>query len=196
MPRKRSVITVERIQGSGRRVEAQAWQQWLEEAGQLLGRFDYEEWDDPFAYNETASVSLLAAAAARIGALTLAEFSVTKKGFEDSRTRSNGRADFWMRMPKGRAWSFEFKQITFGAITAGRLREQMAAANKCASKLLRYGPEHLVAGLIVPLYYVEAARRGKARGLLEDFAVECDFAWHLHAPNEGPETFLFFDIQK
>jgi hypothetical protein len=160
----------------------------------LLERFDYEEGDDPFAYNETASVSLLVAAATRIDALSLAEFSFTKKGIKDGRTRSNGRADFWMRMPKGRAWSFEFKQITSGAITAKRIRDQMKAANTCASKLLRYGTEHVAAGLIVPLYYVDREQRGVARECLDAFKTQCDFAWRLHAPNDGPETFLFFNV--
>lgn len=196
MPSKSSAITVERIHGQSRRVEATAWQRWLEEAGALIGRFNDEEKDDPLAYNETASVSLLTAAAARIDALPLAEFCVTKKGFDDGRKRSDGRADFWMRMPKGRAWSFEFKQITYGTITPTRLRRQMDAADKCASKLVRYGPEHLVAGLIVPLYYVDLKERGQARDRLHEFKVRCDFAWHIHAPNDGPESFLFFNVRK
>jgi hypothetical protein len=194
MPKKQRTVTVERIYGSSRRVEANAWQKWLEEAAKLIERFDCDETDDPFAYNETASVSLLASAAARIDALALAEFSVTKRGRLDGRRRSNGRADFWMRMPKGRAWSFEFKQITYETITIDNLHMQMNEANTCASKLISYGPDYRVAGMIVPLYYVDQAERGRSRERLYAFKSECDFVWHLHAPDDGPETFFFFNM--
>ena len=192
MPSSSGSIRATRIKGHAGSVEARVWQLWLDEAARFLDRFDAEEGDDPFAYNETASVSLLTAAAARIGSLALAEFSVTKRHAKDGRKRSNGRADFWMR-DRSRTWSFEFKQITYGAITLGRLRERMAAADRCASKLLRYGPEHMISGLIVPLYYQEEDDREKHRERLTTFKEECDFAWQLGAPNGGPETFLFFN---
>jgi hypothetical protein len=183
-------VIATRIRGNAGSLEARVWQQWLDEAAQLVSRFDVEDNDDPFAYNETASVSLLCSAAARIGCLPLAEFTVRKKGVKDSRRRSNGRADFWMR-ETGRDWAFEFKQITYGSITLGRIRKTMRAADECAKKLLRYGPEHMISGLVVPLYYTDA--REKAREKLETFKDECSFAWHLLSTDDGPETFLFFN---
>lgn len=185
-------VTATRIKGHAGSVEVRVWQQWFDETARLIERFDAEDDDDPFAYNETASVSLLCSAAARIGCLALAEFAAQKRGAKDGRTRSNGRADFWMR-DRARDWSFEFKQITYGSITLGRLRTKMAEADACAGKLMRYGPEHLISGLIVPLYYHETDKRGKAREKLEAFKDECAFAWHLAAPDDGPETFLFFN---
>ena len=54
-------------------------------------------------------------------------------------------------------------------------------------------PEHMISGLIVPLFYFEIAGRAAARANLTTFAQQCDFAWQLAAPDNGPETFLFFN---
>ncbi len=51
----------------------------------------------------------------------------------------------------------------------------------------------MISGLIVPLYYTEIETRGAARDKLDQFKDECAFAWHLSSPDEGPETFIFFN---
>lgn len=185
--------TARHIRGRSNSVERKEWQRWLDSAANLAARFWHELCEDPFAYNETASVSLLSAAAARIGYLGLAEFNVTKKSRRDRRCKARGRSDFWMTSDR-REWSFEFKQITDGPITSRRLRAKMKAAADCVAHLRRYGAEHMVAGLVVSLYWVDEEATREAKKRLRAHAAACDHAWIVKADREAPDTFLFFDI--
>ena len=186
----------------GRRntLEYRAWTNWLKAADRLAKRYCAEmEDDDPFAYNETASVSALAAAAACAGYVGLAEFS-TAKAIGANRAHAWGRSDFWM-LAEGRSWAFEFKQWSPYTAPYKRLVSHMAAAETCARKILSGDADRAVAGLIVPLYYIRKGKRSsrdevlqRARANLGTVAGECDFAWTVGGANGAPETWLLFKI--
>ena len=97
------------LKGDQRTSAYRGWKPWLGAAAALVKRYNDELDDDPFAYNETASVSLLASAAAQVGYLGLAEFGVTKGHRTDRRLAVDGRCDFWMA-GQTTNWGFEFKQ--------------------------------------------------------------------------------------
>jgi len=184
------------LQADARKLERREWQAWLTEAAKLAVRFDQELWgDDPFSYNEAASVSLLCAAGSRAGYLCLAEFSTTKKASHNRRKRAAGRSDFWMLGAAGRSWAFEFKQLTRGSVTVKRLQKKMAEAAKCAACIRENDADVAVAGLIVPLFYAEPASLPAAHERLERFALECDAAWRLEGVGGcRQEVYLFFDL--
>ena len=61
----------------------------------------------PYWYIERTNVGLLAAAALRIGAFPLEEYSISKGRVAN---RSTGRADLWILFPNGTTYDFEAKQ--------------------------------------------------------------------------------------
>jgi hypothetical protein len=172
----------------------------MESADALARRFCSQvEEDDPFAYNETASVSVLAAAAACAGYVGLAEFS-TAKAIGENRAHRWGRSDFWMQADQ-RSWAFEFKQWSPVTAPGKRLISHMAAAERCAKTIVRADADGAIAGLIVPLYWIERGARHsreevleRARANLREFACECDFAWTVGGANGAPEAWLLFKI--
>lgn len=107
----------------------QKWLEWISGASSLRNRFLDEEGYDPFDFNETASVSLLASAAVHIGGLALAESISTKRKQEDYRKKGHGRDDLYILLGD-QGWTFEFKQI-FRPITS-QLKGQFDAACRCA----------------------------------------------------------------
>jgi hypothetical protein len=110
----------------------------------LANRFCSQvEEDDPFAYNEAASVSVLAAAAACAGYVGLAEFS-TAKAIGENREHGWGRSDFWMQANQ-RSWAFEFKQWS-PSPRGKRLISHMAAAERCAKKIVHADADGAIAG--------------------------------------------------
>lgn len=186
----------------GRRntLEYKAWSEWLDAADALTRRYCRAmEEDDPFAYNETASVSILASAAACAGYVGLADFS-TRKASRENRAHGPGRSDFWMEA-EGRAWAFEFKQWMPVTAPRKRLVSHMAAAERCAKTIVRSRSDGVIAGLIVPLYWIKEGKRStsevvlqRARTNLEAFASECDFAWTVGGAGGARETWLLFKI--
>lgn len=186
----------------GRRntLEYKAWSKWLDAADALTMRYCRAmEDDDPFAYDETASVSILAAAAACAGYVGLAEFS-TRKASRENRAHGPGRSDFWMQA-EGRAWAFEFKQWMPVTAPRKRLVSHMAAAKGCAERIVKGQLDGVIAGLIVPLYWIEKGKRStiedvlqRARTNLEAFAGECHFTWTIGGAGGARETWLLFKI--
>jgi hypothetical protein len=213
---KRPIL--ECVTGDARRVERRIWMQWLQRAAEMTGRFSREWWDDdPFAYNETASVSLLAAAAGQAGYLGLAEFTTTKGKVDKSRphkrrVNARGRCDYWMHAER-RDWAFEFKQIIAPArpkrgpgksrpvgypITEDRLAATMEAALDCAKDVRYWLAPYRVAGLIVSLYWLEGDDHRAAHKCLRNYAEDhCDFAWSIsHCEGADPSTFLLFKFHQ
>lgn len=186
----------------GRRstLEHKAWSKWLDAADALTKRYCRAmEEDDPFAYNETASVSVLAAAAACAGYVGLADFS-TRKASRKNRAHGPGRSDFWMQA-EGRSWAFEFKQWMPVTAPRKRLVSHMAAAEGCAKKIVKGPSDGVIAGLLVPLYWMEKGKRSsseevlqRARTNLGAFASKCDFAWTVGGALGARETWLLFKI--
>lgn len=192
------------IKGDARTLEFEVWSDWLKKAGKLVDRHisKWEE-DDPFAYNETASVAFLAAAGSVAGHVTLAECStekltVSKKDPEKvKKRRRHGRADLWLHTAK-RNWAFEFKQrLSVGASRSnGRLSSWMKQARDCARQVVEEEDGRPVAGLIISLYFIEDDETSKrAAAAIEDFAQEnVTFCWRL-TPSEGRRsTYLLFDL--
>jgi len=181
-------------------LEFKAWSEWLNAADALTKRYCRAmEEDDPFAYNETASVSVLAAAAACAGHISLADFS-TRKASRENRAHGPGRSDFWMQAA-GRSWAFEFKQWMPVTAPRKRLVSHMSAAEACAKKIVKGQSDGVIAGLIVPLYWIEKGKRStsedvlqRARTNLEKFAAGCDFAWSIGGACVERETWLLFNI--
>lgn len=184
---------VRHLVGDARTLEFAQWSRWLSSAGRIVTRFDQELQDDPFAYNETASVSMLAAAAARTGFLGIAEFGVTKRHAGDLRKRADGRCDYWMQ-GDGRSWGFEFKQIIATPVTEANWRKARKAAYDCAVCLRRSEADVRVGALIVSLYWCGDDQREAQRRTLRGLATETDFAWELSAGSDASDTFLFFDL--
>lgn len=182
------------LQGDKRTIEYRDWTVWLTALGTLVTRFDDEVEDDALAYNETASVSMLAGAAALVGYLGIAEF-YTKKGHRDDRRfAADGRCDFWMASD-ARSWGFEFKQRTPVRLTPAIPLRAMEAAHECARSLRKTEANQRVAGLIVSLFKIEPDDLDEAREALRAFALERDFAWELRGQGGcASDAFLFFDL--
>jgi hypothetical protein len=151
----------------------QKWLEWISGASSLRNRFLDEEGYDPFDFNETASVSLLASAAVHIGGLALAESISTKRKQEDYRKKGHGRDDLYILLGD-QGWTFEFKQI-FRPITS-QLKGQFDAACRCARQTDTLDGERGVAGLIVFTadWYVEHGRLEKYAQNVIDFCKQED----------------------
>ena len=96
----------------GRRREVSIWGDWLARVPGIRDKFVKTINYDPFFYNETASVGVLANAASQSGLLALSEYSATKRGNGRGRPHRQGRCDLWVANPNADiSWSFEFKQL-------------------------------------------------------------------------------------
>ncbi|MER0239673.1 hypothetical protein [Fulvimarina sp. MAC8] len=207
-----TIIEAKRLEtGDRRRREWHVWDNWMNHAAQLCGRFygevetdDPYMFDDPFAYNETASVSLLASAAACAGYLGLAEFTTQKRSRGDRRKISHGRCDLWLC--EEASWAFEFKQIRGSSVGAKRIEGAMEDAVRCARQIHSNDADAAVAGLILSLAFWEGEERERIRSRIEDFTLEgaCSdrYAWQISGPRtvdeniQKCETFLIFDVVK
>lgn len=183
------------LTGDSRTLEHSEWSRWLKSAAFLTNRFDHEFEDDPFAYNETASVSILAAAAVRAGYLALAEYVATKGQPKDRRLAAEGRCDLWLDSPD-RDWAFEFKQICRERPpTLKALERTMERAQTCARCVRHDEASERVAGLIVSLYFVEDEDLPVATRNLEAFASQVDYAaWIEPSGEAAAATYFFFNL--
>ena len=189
MPR----IAAEYLRGRRNTLEFQVWSKWLDAASLIADRHMQQvDDDDPFAYNETASVSILTAAAALAGYVGLAEFSTRKINAAD-KSEGWGRSDFWM-LAQSRSWAFEFKQVSSSAPPLKRLRSSMKKAEFCASQTARASADVAVAGLIASTYYIDSKPKLKqAHANLMGFADECDYAWRILGQVDQ-QTYIYFNI--
>ena len=190
------------LKGDNRTLEYKVWSKVADQTAKLITRYleqvsTPEQPDDPFAYNETASVSVLSAAAAMAGYVGLAEFATTKAALGNvNRGQSLGRSDFWMSAEK-RSWAFEFKQWCPVSAPSKRLRSYMKKAEECAGQILENDADVSVAGLIIPFFYLDKKKTGsreQARKNIEDFLSECDFAWEFNDKSRSIETYLMLNI--
>ncbi|ANY21261.1 hypothetical protein A6F68_02771 [Tsuneonella dongtanensis] len=196
---------LELVSGRPRTLEIEVWRDWLSHAAKLYDRH-IAKWndDDPFAYNETASVALLAAAGSLAGHVTLAECTTekltqSKKDPDKVKQRKrHGRADLWLHTDR-RHWAFEFKQrLSVGASRAdGRLKYWMTEAQRCARQVIESVDGVPVAGLIVSLYFIEnddTAERAETE--IRQFAKEGQFyCWCLRPPDNRRPTFFLFSLR-
>lgn len=155
------------------------WRKWMKNAEAL-----YLDWaelpDDPYAYNETASASALAAAATRAGWLALAEYQTSKRKLENlSEARHGCRCDLWVRHSAGETWAIELKQMLPAGLTLPTARQialRMAAAKKDATCLSWREADVRLAGVVISTWYVDQRRRSAAEAILRDAAETVDAA--------------------
>lgn len=175
-----------------RTIESRIWSKWIRAADSLVSAFAEVD-EDPFGYNETASVSLLCSAAARCGYLALAEYATTKRGREDKREKARGRCDLYVQAG-GRDWEFEFKQYFPWSVPRQRLGSWWDRAVESAKCLRNDGADHAVAGLIVNFYGLEGQNCERARSVLVGFAAQRQYAWHLSSRHpDVTDTFIFME---
>ncbi|WP_445678711.1 hypothetical protein [Radicibacter daui] len=135
------------IKSDERTIEANLWKHWLQQVPKIRSQFIQAMQGDPFVYNETASVGLLASAASRSGLLAMSEYVSIKRGTGRGRPYRNGRCDLWVGAPEtGRSWAFEMKQlIRKKALNEGTIEVSLEAACSDARKVhlqeatFRYG---------------------------------------------------------
>lgn len=192
------------LKGKRETAEFKYWTRWLDAVAMLANRFSQEvEGDDPLAYNETASVSLLTSAAACAGFVALAEFSTDKAAAKGERGHRHGRSDLWIQTSE-KSWAFEFKQWNPKGASSpnGRLRSSMGKAEECARAILKKDADCAVAGVIWPLYWLKEqstpnleARVASAEERLSTFIEnDCDYAWKVEGFDRAPPAYLLFKI--
>lgn len=177
------------LKADDRFIEAAIWPHWMEQVARTRDGFanfiDY----DPMT-NETASVGVLASAAARADLLSTTEFVCHKHQFDRRRRLVHGRADLWVGAPRGGiSWAFEAKQIKS---RQGSRSDTFEAALDMACLEASRLPEW-EANRFFGLLIVTVPPEGdvtKLEGRLESLAGKADFAW----PCGGREraTYLYF----
>ncbi len=190
-----SIAGARLLSGDARTIEFERWQQWLSHAAKVARVFDNAE-DDPFAYNEAASVSILTAAAALSGMQGIAEYTSRKLSSKDRRVRTNGRADFWLSCER-RSWSFEFKQfMIYGSIPRVRLKTVLGVAIRNAQCIAKQESDSRIAAMIVPTYQAIMADHTKLDQLhvaLASFAEQVDWAWIIDpGGRHAAPTYIYF----
>ena len=179
-----------KIKGDERTAEYRVWSHWLKSAAELQGEWHLADPEDnPFAYNETASVSFLCCAAGRAGYVGLADYRVEKfLGY--------GRCDLWLS-DGAHEWAFEFKQLAPGGVPRRRIHRKWAEATRCAMDLRKESGIGRVAGLILSTYWIDDDdRRESCRTLMAAFVgSDADFAWELNPTDKsGVEATIAFKL--
>ena len=184
------------LKGDRRTCESKLWERWLTCAGCVAQAFDELE-DDPFAYNETASVSALAAAAAMAGMLSVAEYPVDKKDRTDRRKNVSGRADFWLHHEQ-KTWSIEFKQLMpddEDVPSLGKIKKTFEKAVADAANLSRNEADARVGALIVSTYWFEhEEKKAKLLERLREFGANerVHFSWKVDPGGRHSGTTFFY----
>jgi hypothetical protein len=182
-------IVAELLHGNRSRKEYLCFQPWLDKAAQLTADFARDYDDDPFAYNETASVSLLCSAAVAHGYLALAEFMQLKRARHDRRSYAPGRWDLWVAANKYQ-WGIEFKQIR-SRFMPDRIEAAMEEARACAVDIVKNHTDRRMACLIASLRS-DSPNRDRARKNLTEYNGSA-YAWRIDLNDDDRETYLFFD---
>ena len=183
---------LELLRGDRRTHEYEAWTSWLTEAVRLAHEFSEVE-DDPFAYNETATVSLLTAAAAKADMLALAEYVSRKKRRDDRRSNIPGRCDLWL-YDNSTSWAFEFKQKFYqgGQHKVETLSGWLDEACDDASRLSEFEATKRFGALVISCRDAVEIDRRFERNLVE-FAKNVHFAWLLDPDTvHASRTYILF----
>lgn len=100
------------LTGDSRTREVKHWEIWISRVPAIRRKFlRWVEDFDPFHWNETASVAVLANAAAQAGYLAHTEYVLSKRQPTRGRPFKRGRCDLWIAdVDRGISWAFEAKQ--------------------------------------------------------------------------------------
>ncbi len=115
--------------GDRRTSRHKALEKWMIESAKLRRRFFLEMEDDPFHYNETATVSFLTGSAYAAGGVALAEYYAVKRRKDRLIENSRGRDDLYVAFGE-LDWICEFKQIW--TPTPSVLKNTFVDAQRCA----------------------------------------------------------------
>lgn len=144
---------VEWLSGVGETPDFEIMRQWFAQVLALRLRFfaSVSAGFDPLRLNETASVGLLAAAAARAGLLTITDYVSYKQRHDRRLAYQCGRCDLWVADPQlGLSWAFEFKQYVYGASTrAETIAGQLVRACDDARRIAALEAHRRFGGLIM-----------------------------------------------
>jgi hypothetical protein len=158
-------------------------------AADLANEFGQLE-DDPFAYNETATVSLLIAAATRAEMLALAEFVSMKKV---NRVPVEGRCDLWI-CGRRQSWAFEVKQAMYrgGYHRPSTIMGWLKDACNDARKLTHHEADKRFGLLVISTLYADEIDPDFVESL-ERVISKTDYAWQIcPASKFASDTFLLF----
>ncbi len=207
---------------NGNFAEAKIWQPWMEAAASVARKLmEFNEVDnedgesvqyDPFGYNEAASVSLLVAAAERIGMVSLAEY-VTRKSHKDKRRKDrNGRTDLWLCDANDKHWEFEFKQPYDKMYGLAALEKMMTSSRSEARALITRGTNLKnrgitpVAGRIFYAHNLFPDKDEKFEERLKEFCKKGAFSdkngtwvrhgWKIVPKSKGTPTYFLFDVME
>jgi hypothetical protein len=182
-----------RLVGGTTALESRRWHTWLSQAARLAHRFKAPG-EDPFVYNETASVSVLAAAAAMAGMFGIADYASVKRTPNDRRRAVPGRVDLWLWCEE-RSWTIEFKQYApkERVPTENALAKLLSSATRDAECVSASDAHARAGGLIVPPFWLKKSLAVQVEQRLFDFAAQTDHAWVVNPGTEyGRSTYLFF----
>lgn len=186
-----------RLKGAKNTDEIRLWPKWLRAASRLASDWCVLK-DDPFAYNEAATVSLLTAAAVKVEMLALAEFVVTKRAKLDRRKNVRGRCDLWI-CSKEVSWAFECKQKFYdgAAHKADTIVGWLDHAHNDAKHVAHRESDKRFGLLIISTYFVDEIEPEFIEAIL-DASKHADFAWALTPDSEsaGITYLLLKEVQK
>jgi len=134
------------------------WELWVRQAEAL-----YRRWlerlpdDDPFAYNETASGSVLACAATMAGGLGIADYHTEKRKVRGADPTDRWhRGDLWIRHPGGGTWAVELKQVCpahQSVLRAGQIEIALRNARADAWNCRRKEADHRLGCVVVSTWW-------------------------------------------
>lgn len=167
-----------------RTIDSKFCERWFAAADELRSMiYASGEGFDPFDFNETATVGILAVAAGRAGLMALPEFVETNRQLPEGRVRA-GRCDLWIADPDWKMdWLIEFKVRWFRphddkklvnkmneAIRAVCERDRQEAKDRWACTV--YAPAYDVAGSNDPSAWPSLGR-------IENLAERVDLAFRM-----------------
>ena len=173
-----------------RRIEAPLWQRWMDHVSKSRRGFAELIDFDPLT-NETASMSVLAAAASRSGLFAMTDY-VCDKHQKDRRKRlRRGRADLWVGSSTC-TWAFEAKQIRCRpGVRLTTLEARLELARHDAGELPESEGDRFFGILVATL--PDGVSTPKLEDCLTDFAQKADFAWRIGGGTRPAYVYLKAD---
>lgn len=166
------------------------WSAWGMEVCALRDRFVAElDADDPFAYDEAASVSLLSNAAARIGALSLCDYREQKHHASAPDQECSGRIDLYV-LYNGIGMAFEAKPVyTF---RKSDIENDKKDALACAGQITTEREYDAIYGLVIANHSYDKGNLSEHINLVKQIMKGSHIAWHLYGSECVKPTHIYF----